>query len=96
MIANPGQKELNLIRELMIKVYANDNKDPMLELIFNHSELSYRQVIQILSITEHVNTHRDEVGHFVIHLIQTHKLDLFLQQISDVAPDERQRIFCTD
>lgn len=92
VIANSGEKEFSLIMAQMVTVYDKDNKDPILELILSHPELSYKQVSHMLNVSEGVEHNRDKISTFLMHLMQIKKLDIFLNQITDLAPDAQKNI----
>jgi hypothetical protein len=92
VIANPGEKEFNLIISQMVKIYDNDNKDPILELILIRSMLTYKQVNHIFSMSEDIDRNRDKVAKFLMHLIQMQKLTSFLEQIFAAKLDVKKKI----
>lgn len=92
VIATPGQKDFRVIMHQMIKVYDNDNKDPILELIMSDNKLTYKQATDILQICEGIDKNRDKVGVFLLHLVKTKKLKLLLKQIVNTDASEQKKI----
>lgn len=92
VIANPGENEFNVLLNRMITVFDKDNNDPVLTLIMTHPELTYKQVIHLLNMSEEVDNNRQKISDFLIHLIHTKKLESFLKQISGATPDAQKKI----
>ncbi|MGL5741429.1 MAG: hypothetical protein ACRCXC_02190 [Legionella sp.] len=92
VITNQDAKDFNLIMAKMVTVFDKDNKDPVLELLMTHSELTYKQITQILNLSEKVEKNRDKLSTFLLHLSQTKKLDSLLKELANFEKENQQKI----
>lgn len=92
VIANPDEKDFNLVIAQMVAVYDKDNKDPILELIMSHPELTYKQVTHMLRLSEGIEHNRDKTSIFLMQLAMSKKLESFLTQINGSTTDSQKKI----